>query len=208
MKLKNPLGNKLLFRTSIICGIIPLIVGLAIFFTWWAARAFYAEDLFMLDVFGTLWILASFCIAVIGIVIAFYVLINNLSTHLKPSLITVFCIAINILVQLYVWEAQFNIRQRSYVMFYNDTHSDITVLSVKGNNFEKEFGSVVAGDAIVGHYTPHYVYGDDRAYLTDSLSLCIKDRDTLRIIPFPFDIQQGCGRIHINADYTLRKEEN
>ncbi len=200
--------NKLLFRTSIICGIIPLVVGLAIFFTWWAARAFYAEDLFILDVGFTLWILASFCIAVIGLGIAFYVSINNLSTQLKPSLITVFLIILNVAVLYTALDAQYNIRQRSYVKFYNDTPNDIAMLRIKGNNFEKEIGSIANGKTIVGHYTPNYVYADDRAYLQDSLLLCIKDRDTLRIIPFAFNIQQGCAHVHINADYTLRIEES
>ena len=49
--------NKILYIIGLLCGLIPLTVGLFIFFAWWTARAFFAFDLSSFEAYGFLWII-------------------------------------------------------------------------------------------------------------------------------------------------------
>ncbi len=164
MKLKNPLGNKLLFRTSIICGIIPLVVGLAIFFIWWAARAFFTIDLHDLVVLGFFWILASIVIACVGLVIVLGYIFEHMRHNLKQALITMALILLNIPAVWGVLVLQARLDKKIYLQLYNDTKQDGLKLTLKGKEFEYNLGVLDSGESFHTSYLPTYFYADARHY--------------------------------------------
>ena len=44
--------HKCLYRISFALAVIPMMVGVLIFLIWWAARAFFAEDIYYIETAG------------------------------------------------------------------------------------------------------------------------------------------------------------
>jgi hypothetical protein len=130
--------NKILYKISLFCGLVPLTGGLFIFFSWWTARAFFATDLDSFEGYGFMWILFSIFIATIGLFLLTFVLFKNYPNFLKQTLLGLLLVLVNIPTAYCVLEKQADLDTRAYIKIYNKTKQDNVEITLKGSDFEKK----------------------------------------------------------------------
>ena len=110
-----------LIRTTYFLGLIPLIVGLLIFFIWWTGKAWFLVTMHRLEEYGFLWVLISLPIGLMGLLTAGGYILKTYKTNLKKGIIGLLCVLINIPALLWVIKTQNDIEQRTYTRIYNKT---------------------------------------------------------------------------------------
>ena len=132
--------NKILYTIGIWCGLVPLTVGLAIFFIWWTARSFYAINLDNFEIYGFIWILISIIIAISGLVLVTIFFFQNYKSYPRQSIMGLLLILINIPISYAVIIKTADIKQRAYIKIYNNSKQDNIELILKASYFEKKLG--------------------------------------------------------------------
>lgn len=150
--------NKILYKIGLLCGLIPLTVGLSIFFTWWTARAFFAIDLNSLEGYGFLWTLISIPIATIGLLLVSIFVIINYPNFIRQSIYGFGLILVNIPIANWVLSKQADLEKRAYVkIYYKSGVVDLEELKLKSNYFQKDIGELECFESKVFYYYPKYV---------------------------------------------------
>ena len=135
--------NRKIYNIGLFCGLIPLTVGLFIFFTWWTARAFYAVNLYNLEAYGFLWMLISIPIATTGLILLIIFAIRNYPNFTRLSILGLCLILVNIPTAYWVLVKQADLGKRAYIkIYYKSGVDDLSKLKLKSNYFEKDLGEL------------------------------------------------------------------
>jgi uncharacterized membrane protein len=199
--LKTKLPNIRLIYT---CGLIPLIGGLTIFFSWWVGKAFFTKNLNGLESLGFLWMLISFVIAIVGIIFSGYNFFKYKDKYLKQTLIGLFIILLNLPVVNWVLDKQSEIEKRTYVKFINKSQNDNLTLIIYDTKFKKLLGTIDNNQSIIEYYVPTTLYGDDSAPIYDSLKLVVltnQIKDTLQLSEF---YPGECRKVFLDKDFKVK----
>lgn len=201
--------NKWLKYFSILSGVIPLVGGLMIFFTWWAARAWFAINLYTLEDLGITWIIFSTLFASAGILTSLYLLFKK--NNGDSSIFAMFClivIIINVPACHLVVDKQSNLSDNAYIKVTNETdNSDlhfsiITKLNQDSTVVLCDFGQIVDDESEIQSYAPwcgrlsSYDNCPETFMRVHSSSI-----DTAIILP---EIMKGdCIRLSIDENYRI-----
>jgi len=202
---RTRLKDKILYRTGLMCGLVPLTVGLFIFFSWWTARAFFAIGLHSFEGYGFLWTLISIPIAFVGLLLLIIFLIRNFQDNWRHSVIGLLIILVNIPVCYWVLTKQAELDRRAYIKMYNKTKQDNLGLTLKTSDFEKQLGTLDDGETLVDFYYPKYI--DERhhdSYPTiDSVKLIVTDEFTTRYLTLPRIDKGECTKLYLDNEFKL-----
>jgi hypothetical protein len=197
--------NKILYIIGILCGLVPLIVGLFIFFTWWTARSLYAIDLRDFESFGFLWLMTSAFIATCGLIIIGYSLADNYPKYLLNHIWGFIIILINIPTVYLIIEKQSDLETRAYLKIYNKTKQDNVEISLKGSDFEKKLGTFSDNETLVDYYFPKYIdeRGNDSYPTIDQVTLIVKGKFKTHYFTLPSIDKGQCSKLYIDKDFKL-----
>ena len=197
--------NRILFKIGFFSGLVPLVVGLFIFFIWWIARAFYAIDLDRFEVYGFFWILLSIPIATIGLILHLIFIFKNYPRFLKYPFLGILLILVNIPITFILLDKQTDIGNRAYIKIYNKTNIDNIDLILKTSTFEKKIGNISNCEQIVDFYYPKIL--DDRgdsSYPTfDTVTLIVKDKLITHNLTLPRIKFGQCLKLYIDKEFKL-----
>jgi hypothetical protein len=200
------MNKNILLKIGYLCGLVPLIIGMSIFFTWWIARAWFAIDINSLEPYGILWIIISVPIAIIGLLIIFYFLIKNYKDKLKLKLSIggLFIILINIPSVYWILNKQADLDRRAYIKFYNNTKNDNIELIIKGSDFSKKIGSFDDSESIVDYYYPKYLSDiHESVPIVDIVMLLVKSKLGTKILILPAMYKGECRNLYLNKEFKL-----
>ena len=202
---KTNVKNKILYKIGLLCGLIPLTVGLFIFFAWWTARAYFAFDLHSFEAYGFLWTIISIPVASIGLLLLTIFLVKNYPNFLSQSILGLLLILVNIPTAYWVLLNQADLETRTYIKIYNKTKQDNVELTLKASDFEKQLGKFSGTETMVNFYYPKYI--DERggsSYPTiDRVTLIIKDKFTTRHLTLPRIDKGDCRKLYIDKEFKL-----
>jgi len=197
--------NKILYKIGLLCGSIPLTVGLFIFFAWWIARAFFAFDLRSFESYGFLWTLISIPVASIGLLVLTIFAFKNYPNFLRQLLLGLLLVLVNIPTAYLVLLKQGDLETRAYIKIYNKTKQDNVELTLKASDFEKQLGKFSDTETIVDFYYPKYI--DERvnsSYPTiDSVTLIVKEKFTTHYFTLPRIDKGECVKLYIDKEFNL-----
>lgn len=197
--------NKILYKIGLLCGLIPLTVGLFIFFAWWTARAFFAIDLNSFEGYGFLWTLISIPIATIGLLLLTIFAIKNYPNFIRQSILGLSLILVNIPTVYWVIGKQADLDKRAYISIYNKTKQDNVEISLKGSDFEKKLGTFNDNETLVDYYFPKYVdeRGNDSYPTIDTVTLIVKEKFTTHYLTLPRIDKGQCDKLYIDKEFRL-----
>ncbi len=197
--------NKILYKIGIFCGLVPLTGGLFIFFTWWAARAFFAIDLDNFEVCGFVWTAFSIPIAIIGLLLLTFFLFKNHPNFLRQSLLGLFLVLVNIPTAYWVLAKQADLAKRAYIKIYNETKQDNVEISLKGSDFEKKLGTFSDSQTLVDYYFPKYIdERDNDSYpIIDTVTLIVKEKFKTHYLTLPRIDKGQCAKLYIDKEFRL-----
>ena len=200
--------NKTLYIFGLLCGLVPLTVGLLIFFSWWIARAFLAIDLHRFEAYGFLWTLISILIAVIGLLLLAIFLIRNSQGYWKHGVIGLLIILVNIPVCYWVLIKQAEIAKRAYVQIHNKANKDRLRLMLKTSNFEKPLGTLNDSETLVDFFYPKYIDEEnhDSYPLVHPVTLVVMDGFTTRYLTLPRIDKGECRKLYLDKELKLLNE--
>lgn len=200
--------NRIIYKIGLLCGLIPLTVGLLIFFSWWTARAFYAVDLYNLEGYGFFWTLISIPIATIGLILLIIFAIRNYPNFTRLSILGLCLILVNIPTAYWVLVKQADLRKRAYVKFYYKSGVvDLSQLQLKSNYFEKDIGELESLDSKICSYYPKYINesSGDSYPETEPVTLILKTNNHRQTIELKLPrIDKGqCMKLYIDKEFNL-----
>jgi hypothetical protein len=200
--------NKILYKIGLLCGLIPLTVGLFIFFAWWTARAFFAFDLHSFETYGFLWTLFSIPVASIGLLLLTIFAFKNYPNFIRQSILGLSLILVNIPTAYWVLEKQADLEKRAYVkIYYKSGVVDLAELKLKSNYFQKDIGELECLDAKVFYFYPKYVNersGDSYPDVEPvTLTLKTKKQDYTVELKLPRIDKGECLKLYIDKEFNL-----
>ena len=197
--------NKILYKIGLLCGLIPLTVGLFIFFAWWTARAFFAFDLRSFEAYGFLWALISIPVASIGLLLLTIFAFKNYPNFLRQSILGLLLVLVNIPTAYLVLLKQADLETRAYIKIYNKTKQDNVEITLKASDFEKQLGKFSDTETIVDFYYPKYINerGSDSYPTIDSVTLIVKEKFTTHYLKLPRIDKGQCEKLYIDKEFKL-----
>jgi hypothetical protein len=196
--------NNKLIRATFLLGLVPLTVGLSIFFSWWTGKAWFLTTYSKLETMGFLWVLVSIPLGLAGLLTGLIFLFKAFKTNLGKGLLGLFCVLINIPVLNWVDNKQVDVDQRAYVGVYNKTDSNFRWLTIENSLFIESFNTLSKGDYKTGYFYPNYDEWDiSRAREIEDVILTIRtDKDVKRII-MPTIYKGDCLKLFIDKEFKI-----
>jgi hypothetical protein len=199
--------NKILYKIGLLCGLIPLTVGLFIFFAWWTARAFFAFDLHSFEAYGFLWTLISIPVASTGLLLLTIFALKNYPNFLRQSLIGLLLVLANIPTAYLVLLKQADLETRAYIkIYYKSGVVNLSELKLKSNYFEKDIGELDCLDSKVFYYYPKYINerGGDSYPVIEPVTLTLKTKHEQIIeLKLPRIDKGDCRKLYIDKEFNL-----
>ncbi len=177
--------DKILYALAVSSGLIPLVVGLGIFFTWWIARACFAVAFHDLDFYGFLWIFVSLLIVSAGIIILGYLAFRSKIISSRQVRFGYFLIFFNIPAVWWVLETQADLEPLAFVRLINDSDVPISNVTITASEFTIQVNEIKPGDYEVISYEPKYVEWDDSFPRVEEVKVRWKDNLKLHAGIFP-----------------------
>lgn len=196
--------NDKLIRATFFLGLIPLTVGLFIFFSWWTGKAWFLITYFNLEKMGLLWILISILLGLAGLLTGLIFLFKSFRTSLGKALLGLFCVLINIPALIWVGNKQDDVAQRAYIRVYNKTDSDLRWVTIENTIFIESFNALSKDDFKAGYFYPNYDEWDvSSAWEIEDVILTIRtDKEVKRII-MPTVYKGDCIKLSINKEFKI-----
>jgi hypothetical protein len=194
---------RILYKISLLSGILPLTGGWLLFLTWLGARHYYAVDLEQLAIIGFFWIIICFFVAIAGLIsLLFYVIINARNLHFR-MIIAVVVILINIpsVFLILPWHGEED--HKVFIKLLNHSGNNIEHATIIGENSEQiKIGPLTNGESKIFSYEPPYKFMGERIYqLPDSLKLVISSGQNQDTVGFP-TFRRGAE--HLILDENLK----
>jgi hypothetical protein len=199
------LKNKILFRIGLLSGLVPLTVGVSIFFVWWFARAFFAVDLVDFQFYGFFWIMISTVIGLTGMILLIVVLYKNYPNYRKQGIWGIALILLNIPVLFLVLLQYSSIIEKAYIKIYNNSNSENIELILKSSTFEKNLGHLEKNKSLVNSFIPNYPFGQghESIPIIDTVTLIVSENQKTHYIIMPRVDNNECRKLILNNKFQL-----
>ncbi len=198
--------SKILYKTGLLCGIVPLLGGLSIFFYWWAQRAFYGEDFKEMEGYALMWMIFSFFTACLGLLFMLIVLLRNKTNYLKYSLGGFLVILINIPAVVGVVFALGEIERRVYVKMQNQTGLNDVEYTLAAPGYDNYTYTLDNGETTVFYYYPKHIYKNKPGFDANDpnlVVLTVKHEQIIRKITIGRLPYGGCLQLNVGKDFDL-----
>ena len=193
-----------MIRIAYLLGLIPLIGGLLIFFTWWIGKALFLVTLHRLEGYGFIWILISIPLGLGGLITAMVYLVQGFRENLVKGVGGLFSVLINIPALMWIVEKQADIEKRAYVRIYNQTENNFTALTIENSSSQGEYRSLDKENSKTTYFYPMYLNGDfDSVPLIDTVRLEITTADEVRTIVVPEIYKGECVSIIVHKEFDI-----
>ena len=193
-----------MIRIAYLLGLIPLIGGLLIFFTWWMGKAVFLVTLHRLEGYGFIWILISILLGLGGLITAMVYLVQGFRENLVKGVGGLFSVLINIPALMWIVEKQADIEKRAYVRIYNQTENNFTALTIENSSSQGEYRSLDKENSKTTYFYPMYLNGDfDSVPLIDTVRLEITTADEVRTIVVPEIYKGECVSIIVHKEFDI-----
>lgn len=196
-----------MIRATYLLGLIPLVVGLSIFFSWWIGKAWFLVTLHRLEGYGFIWIIISIPIGLVGLIIAIVNLFRWSKQNLANSIGGLLCVLINIPVLIWIIAKQSEIEQRAYVRILNQTEADFAELWIANSSSKGDYKTLSKERSKTVFFYPKYLSGDfESVPLVDIVTMVIKsgDKTITRVVP---EIHKGeCIEIVVDREFNIVKK--
>ena len=192
-----------IIRATYFLGLIPLTVGVSIFFSWWIGKAWFLTTFHKLENWGLLWTLISIPLGFVGLLTGLIYLFRTFKTNLKTGLLGLSCVMINIPVLIWVLNTQDDIDKRAYVRVYNKTDSDFKSLTIKNSLFTESINSIDNNDYKTGYFYPNYDEFDSGAPEIEKVVLTIETNKEEKRIVVPTIYKGECLKVFIDKDFKI-----
>lgn len=158
------MSHKSLYTISFTLAVIPMIVGVLIFLIWWAARVFFAEDLYNVEAAGFYWMMVSVILLATSLItITIYVFKKQNSEKWKRFFIILVLTGLNFLILKMIIRKVEDVQQFAYVKIANETGQDLNInfhtylKSGKPIQLKQERSKIIS-------YIPQYIMKSERDY--------------------------------------------
>jgi hypothetical protein len=197
-------SERKLIRITYFLALIPLIVGLSIFFAWWIGKAFYLVRLHRLEGYGFIWILISIPLGMAGLITAIVYLSRAPKKNLIIGLGGLFCVLFNVPALMWIIEKQSDIEQRAYVRVFNKSEIDFSEFTIENSSSIEEYGPLDKGDSKTSYFYPKYLNGDfESVPMVDTVKIVIRIQDDIKTI-YPPEIYKGqCVKMVVDSGFNL-----
>jgi hypothetical protein len=204
------LKNKILYRIGLLCGLVPLTVGLSIFFVWWIARAFFAIDLVNFQFYGFFWIMISIAIVLTGMILLNIVLYKNYPDYRKQGIWGIALILLNIPVLFLVLLQYSSVEEKAYIKIYNNSNCENIELIIKSSTFEKNLGHLEKNKSLVNSFIPNYPSGQghESIPIIDTVTLVVIENQKTHYIIMPRVDKSECRKLILNNKFQLNVKWN
>lgn len=195
-----------LLKTTYFLGLIPLTVGLLIFFAWWIGKVHFLVTLHTLEEYGFNWILISLPLGFLGLLTAGAYIIKTYKTNLKKGMIGLLCVLINIPVLIWILTTQADIEQRAYIRIYNQSDENFQEVFITNSKTTTKVGSLSKGKFKTRYFYPHYLNSDFSSPLIDTVYLIVQTAQSKKTITLPVIYQNECVKVFIDHNYEVSLE--
>lgn len=195
-----------LLRATYFLGLIPLTIGLLIFFSWWIGKVHFLVTLHTLEEYGFTWILISLPLGFLGLLTAGAYIIKTYKTNLKKGIIGLFCILVNLPALFWVLTTQADIEQRAYTRIYNHTGKNFEEVSITNSKATVKIGPLSNGKFKTPYFYPYYLNSDFSSPLIDTVNLIVQTAQSKKTITLPAIYQNECVKVFIDHNYEVTLE--
>lgn len=198
------LKSKIIYVTGTVSGVLTLTVGVGIFLIWWGARHWFAIALDDFEVYGLFWITIAAPIALVGLFLVLFSLVNNSPRYLSRTTTSLFLILLNIPALYLILEKHSDISKRAYVKLTNKSELNDISLIVSASTFSKKIGKLDKGESLVFNFYPKYL-SDPRESVpeVDEVSVSIKTSKLELQTLLPSAYKGWCYRFVLNEELTI-----
>jgi hypothetical protein len=196
-----------LIRTTYFLGLIPLFVGLSIFFGWWIGKAWFLVTLHRLEGYGFIWILISIPLGLGGLITAIVYLFQVTRENLIKGFGGLFCVLINVPALMWIIDKQNDIEKRAYVRIFNQTGIDFTELTIENSSSKGDYRFLNKDDNKTAYFYPKYLNGDfESVPLVDSVRLVVRTENGVRTIVVPEIYKSECISIVVDKEFNIESK--
>lgn len=156
--------NKYLYRISVALAVIPTTVGVLILLIWWAARAFFAENIYDIETVGFYCTIVSVILLALSLIlITVYIFKKQNPEKAKLFFTILVLIGLNVLILDIVIKKVEEIQQYAFVKITNETQVILKINFYTYLKAEKEL-QLKQGKNKVISYIPEYKMKSERDY--------------------------------------------
>lgn len=201
--------KNILVILAFLAGLLPLLNGLGVFFTWWGARLWYAKDLSQLPVYGFRSIYVSFIVALMGIVLAVMYAVKSYPRHLARAFACIALILLNIPAVLLTLDKQSEISARAYVMIkYKGTKVPVQFRLFNKHFFVRGELHDSSGSEVVS-FRPVYLNTDgSRTPKVEKVYLELQSGGTAKTFPVPDLYASDCVQLILDDEQAPELKKN
>jgi hypothetical protein len=192
------------FKMALACGLIPMGVGLGIFFSWWIGKAWFLTNLHFLELWGFYWILISLVIVLIGFFMIGALIIKHFRANASYAAIGVTIILLNIPAVIWVLSMQEQVGRRAYIRLYNESGVDIKEIVFTDSAGSKEMGGIENHVSSTIFFYPIELGEDTNSVpIMDSVIVTLKTPAGSETKLFPTMYEGQCERISIGKNFNF-----
>ena len=137
-------------RISLICGLMPLSIGIVIFLAWFATRAQWLTVAGIVNLYAGL---ALFCIGVISLAVYFYKARRSaIAGYWKKSIVTLAILFSNFPVAAAIFSAAYYVASFSTVVIENQSNTQIEDIYLSERGHVYKIGSVLPNEKLEKKY--------------------------------------------------------
>ena len=145
--------------------VIPFVVGLLIYFTWFAALHYFAVKLDELEMVGVYWILISVPLTFAGLVIVLIDLLRGKGANVLRFVLGLCLGLLNIPILIWILLSQGEVSGRAYIKIENHTGKSFYELVIQEPDQETYVGDLDSYESTVSYYNPDYYQDANGSYL-------------------------------------------
>jgi hypothetical protein len=190
-------------RTTFLLGLVPLIVGLSIFFSWWIGKAWLLTTFRKLELYGFCWIIISAFMAILGLGIGIAYLFDAKGKDIFKGAAAIICILINIPAVNWVSDKQHDVAQRAYVRLYNQTGLEIDSLTISNSLYTEHLERIPDTDHKTGYFYPNYDEWDSGLTEIEPVKLTLVFGQKKKTIVMPVVYKDGCEAFVIDSTFNV-----
>jgi hypothetical protein len=186
---------------GLFAGLIPLAVGMVIFFSYWYARTYHAYDLKSIVDFGLIWLAISVTASSIGLILLVIFIHQHNALYIARYYLGVLMILVAYPILLWVLNVLEDMNERAYFKLENESKMDDLQILMKGTSQLYSFGSIERDESRTFWYYPKYL--DESEFRLDTYIIVGRCGDVIFEAEMPDINRRDCKHFKIDSEFKL-----
>jgi hypothetical protein len=153
-----------LFKIGFVLVVLPFVVGLLIYSTWFVLLHFFAIKQQVLELIGFYWVFISIPLATIGLIIVLIDFLRGRKGNVCRFVSGMSLGLINVPILIWVLLSQSTVSGRAYLKIENESGRELYNLIIQEPDNETYFGNLEGYTSTVVYYKPDYKNDGDGKY--------------------------------------------